>query len=646
MKRLAASMFALAIVGAVLIAAPAQAVGETISVTLTTADGSAKLAPQATITLGGVSNGATNVRVNDSRTYQTMVGFGAAFTDSSTLLLNRVNQFNATTYNNLMNDMFNTNTGLGWSFWRVPIGSNDFATTATHWNNAAVQGPAGDPTQNFALTAQDTGHIIPVINDALAVNPGIKTVASAWSPPGWMKSNNSMICNTGGVDSTLLPAHNQSYADYIRKWIQAYQAQGIPIWAVTPINEPLYCPPTYPGMSWTAAGEAAWVHNYLKPTLNGAGLTPKILGFDHNFTQPVFARDLLNSAAGPDLAGMAWHCYDNIADPAWMTQIYHMDPNKEVYETECSSDTQPLDIIRFSTAEMTLLSAQNYAKGVGLWNVALDANHGPHLGGCSTCLPLVQIDTTVDGSGQVTSATVTKTNNYYQFGQISKFVKPGAVRIDSTVNAHGIVTGAFKNPSGQEVLVATNTNASSTTFTVTWNNAGSFSYTLPSRATVTFTGNIPAAPVLSTTPTAGHTYRIISRASGKPMGVTGPSTADGALILQWTDSADPDQRWTLNDAGSGYFNVINVNSAKALDNPGGSTTNGTQMQQWSISGTGNFNQQWQISSAGGGWYTIVNRTSGKALDIRDGAVADGAAAQQWTPGGGNPNQQFKFLPVN
>jgi glucosylceramidase len=462
-----------------------------------------------------------------------------------------------------------------------------------------------------------------------------------------MKTNGNMICNTGGGDSTLLTNKRQAYADYVRKWIQAYQAAGIPIAGVTPINEPQYCPTTYPGMSWTSSGEAGWVHSYLRPTLNAAGLSAvKIYGWDHNFTQSTFAQDLLNSSAAPDLAGFAWHCYDNSADPAYMTKIYNVDPTKEVYETECSSDTYPTDIIRFSTPEMALLSLQNYAKGVALWNVALDPNGGPHLGGCVGCLPLVTIDSTVDGQGNVTWASVTKRNNYYQFGQLSKFMNVGATRIDSTVNAHGIVTAAVKNPTGEEVLVATNVNASPTTFTVTWNGQGSFEYTLPSRATVTFIGTIPAAPVLSGTPVAGGTYRIVSRTSGKPVGVYGASMDDGALVVQFTDDADPDQRWTLQDAGSGYFNLINVNSGKALDNPNGSRLNGTQMQQWTIVGTGNNNQQWLLTPVGGGWYTIKNRTSSKVLDVRNGSVGDAAAIQQWTYGSGNPNQQFRFVPYS
>lgn len=640
------ALFAAFLAGATPSVPPAGAAGETLQVWLTTADGSNQLTQQPSITLGPVSDGTYNVRVDDSLSYQTMIGFGAAFTDSSTYLMNQVKSYSRSMYDTMMADLFSVGTGLGLSYWRIPMGASDFTEASVHWSNADIQGPAEDPTRNFALTSHDTDHIIPVIRDALAINPDIVTLGSPWSPPGWMKTNNNMICNTTGSDSVLLSEYRQAYADYFRKWIQAYQAAGVSIDQVSPINEPWYCPGTYPGMAWWASGEADWIHNYLAPTLAAAGLSPKILGFDHNFASASFALDLLNSEASGDLGGMAWHCYDYNGDPAYMTKAYHADPSKEVYETECSSDTYPTDIIRFSTAEMTLYSAQNYAKGVALWNPALDSNNGPHLGGCGICVPLVTIDTTVDGAGNVTSASVRKQNNFYQFGQIAKFVKPGATRIDSTVNAHGIVTGAFKNPNGEEVLVATNTNSGDTTFTVTWNRQGSFSYTLPSRATVTFVGTVAAAPVLSSTPTAGRTYRIVSRAAGKPFGVAWASKDDGAKIIQFTDDGDPDQRWKLVDAGSGYFNVINENSGKALDNPEGSTADGTQMQQWTIWGTGNSNQQWAITSVGGGWYTVTNRTSGKVLDVRDGGVGDSVAIQQWTYYVGNANQQFKFVPYS
>ena len=584
-----------------------------------------------------MSSGAVNVTVDDSVKSQTITGFGAAFTDSSTYLLARLKASDPSQYNTLMNGIFNTSTGLGMSFWRLPMTASDFNSIGTPWTSDDVAGPSGNPTQNFALSAQDTGHIIPVIKDALAINPNLKIVGSPWSPPAWMKSNNSMYGSTNGVNATLLSQDYQPWADYFVKWIKAYQAAGVPIFAVTPQNEPVYATTDYPGMYWVASDEATWVHNNLKPSLAAAGLSTAILGFDHNWDNPSYPQSLLGSSAANDLSGIAWHCYDTGSDPAAMTMIHNQNPAKDAYETECSSDTAPSTGLDFGTSDMTELSTQNWAKGVALWNLALDPSGGPHLGGCSGCIGLLTINGT----------SVTKNNIYYQLGQTAKFVKTGAVHIASTVNAHGIVTSAYQNPGGQEVLVATSTNSSSTTFTSTWNGKGSFSYPLPARATVTFVATVAAATSLSTVPSAGHVFKIASRQSGKPFGVDGGSTANSAGIIQYIDDGDSDQLWRLADAGSGYFNLINVKSGLALDDPSGSTANGTQLQQYAISGTGNSNQQWKVTSAGGGFYTIVNRTSGLGVDLSGGSLANSTKIQQYAISGtGNYGQNWQFVPVS
>ncbi|MHA3701178.1 RICIN domain-containing protein [Jatrophihabitans sp. YIM 134969] len=630
-----------AALAAVTTAEPAQAVGETLSVTLTKADGSANLSPQASITLGAVTTGSPNVVVNDSITSQTISGFGASFTNSSTYLLSQLKTSSPSQYSSLMNDIFNTSTGLGESFWRLPMTSSDFTATSTHYTSDDTAGPSSNPTQNFALTSSETGYIIPVIKDALAINPNLQIVASPWSAPAWMKTPQSIFGTSGGVQTTLNPTYNQAWADYFVKWIKAYQTAGVPIFAVTPQNEPLYTPSDYPGMKWDATALGSWIHSYLKPSLTSAGLSTPILGFDHNWEyanpdQGQFPQALVASAANPDLAGTAWHCYDNTSDPAAMTLVHNQYPSKDAYETECSSDVGPSDIIRYGTADMALLSTQNWAKSVVLWNLALTSSGGPHLGGCNGCKGMISIDGT----------TVTKTGIYYQLAQLAKFVKPGAVHISSTVNARGIVTSAFKNPNGQEVLVATNTNATNTTFTATWNGKGSFAYTLTPRATATFVGSIGAATAQPTTPGNNRVFRIVSRVSGKPFGVEGSSTANGAKIVQYTDSGDRDQQWRFVDAGSGYYNIVNVNSGAALDNPSGSTTNGTQVQQYAISGTGNSNQQWAFTSVGSGFYKITNRTSGLGLDLTGGTLTDSTYVQQYSvTGNGNFGQNWQLVPV-
>lgn len=639
-----------AAVGAIALAQPAAAVGETLSVTLTTADGSAKLAPQASITLGAVTTGSPNVVVNDSITSQTISGFGASFTNSSTYLLSQLKTANPSQYSALMNDMFNTSTGLGMSFWRLPMTSSDFTSTSTHYTSDDVAGPTSNPTQNFALTSAETGYIIPVIKDALAINPNLQIVASPWSAPAWMKTPQSIYGtvqqNGATVQTVLNPTYRQAWADYFVKWVKAYQNAGVPIFAVTPQNEPLYTPADYPGMKWGASDLGDWIHNYLKPSMAAAGLNDPILGFDHNWEyanpdQGQFPQALAASVANGDLGGIAWHCYDNTSDPAAMTLLHNQYPSKDAYETECSSDVGPSDIIRYGTADMTLLSTQNWAKSVVLWNLALTSAGGPHLGGCNGCKGMIAID----GTGS--STTVTKTGIYYQLGQVAKFVKPGATHIASTVNARGIVTSAFKNPNGQEVLVATNTNTTNTTFTTTWNGKGSFNYTLAPRATATFVGTIGAATALSTAPAANRVFKIASRVSGKPIGIAGSSTANGAGIVQYTDSGDRDQQWRLADAGSGFYNIIDVNSGLALDVPSGSTANGTALQQYAITGTGNANQQWAITSVGSGFYKITNRANGLGLDLSGGSLVDSTVIQQYTvTGNGNFGQNWQLIPVS
>lgn len=631
-RRLLLGVLCVALAAIVAAATPnARASFPTVQVWLTTADGSTNLAQQSSITLGPVARGAVNVAVDDSRSYQTMVGFGAAFTDSSTYLMENLKSSNSSGYNTMMNDLFNTSSGIGLAFWRIPMTSSDFNSTSSPWTDDDTQGPSNNLTQYFGLTAQDTGHVIPVIKDALAINPNITLFASPWSPPAWMKSNGSMICNTGSGNASLNSSDYQAWADYYVKWIQAYQSNSVPIWGVTPQNEPLYCPTNYPGSSWDAASEANWVHNYLVPDLHNNSLSPTILGFDHNLDDLSFPQSLDTSQAAGDFSGMAWHCYDNNSEPTMIAAI-HNQYGGDQYETECSSDTNPTDIIPYTTASAALLMTQNWSKGFVMWNAALDPNDGPHLGGCSDCVPLV----TINGS------SYTLDNNYYQIGQLSKFVPVGATHIASTVDAHGIITAAFRNSNGQEELVATNPTTSSITFETTWNGQGSFSYSLPAKATVTFVGTIAAAPSTPVVPWPGQTYRIVSRFSGKPFGVNGASTQNGGQIVQWTHDSDPDQEWTLLDAGSGYYYIENVNSGLVLDDTNGSTSNGTQMQQWAL-GTGDTNQEWQITSAGGGYYTITNRHSGLVLDLTGGGLGDGTAIQQWSGSSGDLNQQWALV---
>jgi glucosylceramidase len=117
---------------------------------------------------------------------------------------------------------------------------------------------SGDTNLNNFNIAPDTGDLIPLIKDAMAV-PGasFKLFASPWSPPAWMKSNGSM-CNGGSLNASCYSA----WALYFSKYIQAYAAQGIPIWAVTMQNEP-EAVSTWENCVYTSAQERDFVNHGL-----------------------------------------------------------------------------------------------------------------------------------------------------------------------------------------------------------------------------------------------------------------------------------------------------------------------------------------------------------------------------------------------
>src|SRR5260370_22544306 len=167
MKRWIGTMAAVAVaIGSSMFGNLSQAFASTtLRVWLRTADGTSQLSQQSGITLGPVARGTLNVTVDDSRSFQTNVGLGAAFTDSSTYLMENLKANAPSQYSSMMNKLFSTSSGIGLTFWRIPMTASYFNSTGTPWTDDDVQGPSNNPTQHFCLPAQDTGHIIPLIKD-------------------------------------------------------------------------------------------------------------------------------------------------------------------------------------------------------------------------------------------------------------------------------------------------------------------------------------------------------------------------------------------------------------------------------------------------------------------------------------------------
>lgn len=442
---------------------------QTVNVWLTTDNQSQKLQSQAPISFTTTSGGANPIVVDETKVYQQVEGFGASFTDTTGYALNEL----ATTAgkNAAMTNLFTRNGGgIGLGFVRNPMGASDLSRSIYSYDDL----PAGqtDTNLNSFSIAHDEADIIPLLKQALQLNPQLKIMANPWSPPGWMKDSGSMI---GG---SLLPGMYAAFAQYYVKYLQAYVAEGVPVNYISLQNEPLYLPPDYPGMSMNAATQTIVLRDFLLPALAANHLTnTTVLVYDHNWDRPDYPTTVFSDTtirASPQVAGIAWHGYGGT--PGVMLSLQSSYPAKGNYETEHSGGTFVGDQVRADFEEIIHVM-RSWGKSYVKWNLASDENDGPHSGGCSTCTPLVYVNSS--------SHAVSYGIEFYTLGHFSKFVLPGAYRIYSA-NGAGVITAAFLNPEGSKALVAYNDTGSSVAFQVQWGTQA-FSYTLPSYAGATFT---------------------------------------------------------------------------------------------------------------------------------------------------------------
>jgi glucosylceramidase len=606
--------------------------GPAVSVWETTANQSQLLAPQAgaTFNAGGGSASQT-ITINPATTYQSMTGFGASFTDSSAWLV-----ANSPLRSQIMTKLFDPANGIGLDFLRQPVGASDFSRSVFSYDDM----PAGqtDPTlANFSI-AHDNAYILPVLKQALSTNPDITIMATPWSPPGWMKTSGSMI--GGSLNSG---SDYQAFAGYLTKFIQAYDAAGVPISLITPQNEPEFSPSNYPGSTLTASQEASLIDD-LGPDLQKAGLGTKIIAYDHNWNDTTFPETVLgDSTAGQYTAGVAWHCY--AGDPSAQTTVRNAYPGKGTYFTECSGSQSAnpantfADSLDWQTENLIIGATRNWAKTVATWNMALDPSGGPSMN-CTTCTGVV----TVNNS----AGTATYNAEYYVLGQASKFVKPGAVRIDSnTFGSGNLEDVAFQNPDGSDALIALNADTTSAhTFNVD-ENGQYFSYTLPARAVATFAWTPGSTSTGGSGISSSTWYDVVNTNSGDCADAANRGTANGTALQQWAcGSGQANQEWQFQPTSNGYYQVVNRNApGLAWDVTGGSsaTGNGTLIQLWSA--TGGTNQQWLPALQSDGSYTFTARNSGnECLDVTNRSTSNGTQLQQWACTAGDTAQTFRLVP--
>lgn len=422
---------------------------------LTRGDQSVLLQKQNTVlSFGTQANSNPVVDVDSLQRFQSIDGFGFTLTGGSAEVINGLS---AGVKANLLNELFgNAGNSISISYLRISIGASDLSSSVYTYNDL----PAGqtDPQlNNFSLEkdqAAGTG-LIPLLKEILAINPQTKILATPWTPPVWMKTNNNSV---GGQ---LKTEYYDAYAQYFVKYIQAMQAEGITIDAITPQNEPLH-PGNNPSMEMTAEQQRDFIKNNLGPAFRNAGINTKIIVYDHNCDKPEYPLTILNDAAAKEFVdGSAFHLYAGNIEA--MGTVHNAHPDKNVYFTEqyTSKDGEFKGDLQWHLRNVIIGSMRNWSRVALEWNLANNSTFGPHTpGGCTVCLGGITV---------IGSSTYNRNVGYYIIAHASKFVPPGSVRIASS-NIGALRTVAFERPDKKKVLIVLNDGDNTQSFNLKFKN--------------------------------------------------------------------------------------------------------------------------------------------------------------------------------
>lgn len=503
----------------------ARAANEVVNAWVTTSDQSKLLQAQASFNFAAdAGTNATTVTVDENTTYQGIDGFGFTLTGGSAGLLNGLGGNQAA----VLSELFGTANGqIGISYLRISIGASDLSSSDFTYNQVA-----GDVNMNNFSISQENQDMLPILKKIIAINPSIKIIATPWTAPTWMKVNTTG--NNGYTGGSLNTAYYDAYARYFVKYLQAMQAQGITIDAITPQNEPLN-PYNNPSMVMQATEQANFIKNNLGPQIRAAGFATKIIAYDHNADVPSYATTVLGDAgANPYVDGSAFHLY--AGDISALTTVHNAYPNKNVYFTEqwVGAPSNFGGDLSWHINTLIIGATRNWSRNVLEWNLAADPNNNPHTaGGCSTCL----------GGITVSGTSITRNVGYYIIGHAARFVRPGAVRISSNLSG-SIQNVAFKNSDGSKVLIALNNGSSAVSFKVKW-GAESFTYSLAAGAVATFkwsgtqSNGSSGAPIGSVITLKGINNQYVSSENG-----TAAMNCNRPTASAW-------EQFTVVDAGAG-----------------------------------------------------------------------------------------------
>ncbi len=390
------------------------------------------------------------VNIFDDVKYQSVLGFGGAFTESSAYNYSLMDD---DTKKAFLTAYFDEENGIGYNFGRTHINSCDFSLDLYSYIDE------GDTELKTFSVDRDKKYILPFLKDCLAyTKQEMILFSSPWSPPAFMKENNSRI--KGGK---LLEKFYDTWAEFIVKFILAYKNEGINISAISVQNEPKAIQP-WESCFYSAEDEKKFIKKSLIPALDRANLDTKIIIWDHNKervydrSRTIFSDEEVKNRVWA--VGYHWYTGDHFEG----LRLVHEQFNKPLICTEFCS-TMEYDLLELAERYGTDMceNFNNFQTASCDWNLLLDELGGPYHNRISADISKEAELLDPKNGGcyapilyDKTAKKMELTPIYYYIGHFSKFVKRGAVRIATTKFTSKINTCAFVNPNGEIVTVLIN----------------------------------------------------------------------------------------------------------------------------------------------------------------------------------------------
>lgn len=412
---------------------------------------------------GRSSDEDISIDINPEIHFQEIWGFGGSVTDAC---LANLRQLPESERKKLMNSFFSTASGAGFSYLRVPLGSNDYSD-GDYSLDDTVDNKA-DPQLN-QFKKEKIQNFIAFAKEAKSINPDIKIMLSPWSPPAWMKDTKNL---KGG---RLKKEYQKAYARYLQKSVEAFHSEGLSVNHLTILNEPMIINAKD---SWPFAQtympvsqQKDFLAHDLLPLVEKQKDFPQILLHDHNWddADKNAKRLLANAKIKAMAAGVALHCYEG--DFSFQQRVFANLKSTPGFNSECTStlsQTDKLESFEWWLKNQSIDSLRLGSSGALGWNLCLNEMGEPRNNGCDDCRGLVTID-------QKNSQKIIYNPEFEALAFTSRVVRNGAVRIHSNdTTASGITNVSFKNLDGSIVVLLRNATAKATKASIQIQQSKSF----------------------------------------------------------------------------------------------------------------------------------------------------------------------------